>query len=144
MSNHLQVASAAFIVMHELMKIKEKKVRRKRRFWRSKLYIDNENRGANFDTNARGVPLNITEKPTVIGSLCESIRPIQRTFSNARERRLHGRMSERERMLLNTFVRESSMIRPFTVFGTIRGRSGLFSSIHNEYGLNYSVISIQL
>jgi len=48
MSNHLQVASAAFIVMHELMKIKEKKVRRKRRFRRLKLYIDNENRGANL------------------------------------------------------------------------------------------------
>lgn len=49
MSYHLQVASAAFLVMHELnMKIKEKKVRRKRRFWRSKLYIDIENRGANL------------------------------------------------------------------------------------------------
>ncbi|KAL4096631.1 hypothetical protein QTP88_021550 [Uroleucon formosanum] len=47
----------------------------------------------------------------------------------------HNKQSERERMLLNTFVRESSMIRPFTVFGTIRGRSGLFSSIHNEYDL---------
>lgn len=49
MSYHLQVASAAFIVMHELnMKIKEKKVWRKRRFWRSKLSIDNENRWANL------------------------------------------------------------------------------------------------
>lgn len=48
MNNHLQVASAAFIVMHELMKNKEKKVRRKRCFWRSKLYIVNENRGANL------------------------------------------------------------------------------------------------
>jgi hypothetical protein len=48
MSNHLQVASAAFIVMHVLMKIKEKKVRHKIRFWWSKLYIGNENRGANL------------------------------------------------------------------------------------------------
>jgi len=48
MSDQLQVCAAAFIVMHELIKKKNKKNRRDRRWWISKMYKNNTDRGLNL------------------------------------------------------------------------------------------------
>lgn len=48
MSDQLQVACTDFIVMHELIKNNNKKTRRNRRWWISKMYKNNTDRGLNL------------------------------------------------------------------------------------------------
>uniref|UniRef100_A0A2S2NBZ4 Putative nuclease HARBI1 n=1 Tax=Schizaphis graminum TaxID=13262 RepID=A0A2S2NBZ4_SCHGA len=48
MSDQLQIACAAFIVMYELIKKKNKKTRRNRRWWISRIYKNNTDRGLNL------------------------------------------------------------------------------------------------
>ena len=49
MSDQLQIACAAFIVMHEL--VSKKRTRRNRLWWISKMYKNNTDRGLNLMNN---------------------------------------------------------------------------------------------
>lgn len=48
MSDQLQIACAAFIVMHELIKKRKSRTRRNRRWWISRMYKNNTDRGLNL------------------------------------------------------------------------------------------------
>ncbi|KAF0760466.1 putative nuclease HARBI1 [Aphis craccivora] len=48
MSDQLQIACAVFIVMYELIKKKNKKTRRNRRWWISRMYKNTTDRGLNL------------------------------------------------------------------------------------------------